>query len=122
MDAAGDLYGATDAGGINGLGNAWQLTPSGSYTDLHDFGGTLPNGNLDGVNPIGGVVVDATGNLYGTAQQGGAFNSGCAWKLTPSGTYSDLWDFGNTLPNGNPDGGYPFGPIALDAAGNLYGT
>ena len=64
--------------------------------------------------------MDATGNLYGTTLSGGRFERGNVFKLTRTGdswAYSSLYDF-----TGGSDGGSPYGGVALDAAGNLYGT
>ncbi len=86
MDAAGNLYGTTLQGGSAGLGSVFRLTLSdGTWirTDLYDF-----TGGSDGSAPAGGVVLDANGNLYGTASQGGTgpnCPSGCGvvWEITP---------------------------------------
>ncbi len=90
MDAAGDLYGATVGEGAFALGSVFKLTPTGgswTYTDLHDF-----TGLEDGANPIGGLTLDADGNLYGTALHGGSqegeicmLYGGCGvvWEITP---------------------------------------
>lgn len=81
MDATGNLYGSTYGGGINGLGAVFKLTLSGGswlYTSLHDFGG-----QNDGEFPVGNVLLDSHGNIYGTAVFGGLFNWGTAWEITP---------------------------------------
>jgi uncharacterized repeat protein (TIGR03803 family) len=78
MDRSGNLYGTSLQDG-NGFGNIFRLTFSGGswvYTDLHDFDG------VDGANPHGNIVIDANGNLYGTAVAGGLGN-GVVWELTP---------------------------------------
>ena len=88
MDPAGNLYGTTQYGGANGAGNVFELTPSGGswvYTDLHDFtyGG-------DGGVPKGSLILDSSGNLYGTTFGGGAnpcsggYGCGVVFELTPS--------------------------------------
>jgi len=87
-DSAGNLYNATQDGGAFNYGQIFQLTPSGGnwiYTDLHDF-----TGGSDGGNPIGGVIVDSSGNVYGTAWFGGAnlcgggsYSCGTVWEITP---------------------------------------
>ena len=80
MDAAGNLYGTTVNGGSHGFGNVFKLTPSGGswvYTDLYDF-----TGSSDGGEPLSNVVMDANGNLYGTASTGGSDN-GVVWEITP---------------------------------------
>jgi hypothetical protein len=59
-----------------------QLTPSGSgwtETDLVDFGG----GKNDGQFPYGSVVLDASGNIYGTTLEGGSQGRGNVWEITP---------------------------------------
>ena len=81
LDGAGDLYGTTYSGGADGLGSVFKLTPSNGswiYTSLHDF----TNGN-DGAHPYSNVVLDANGNLYGTASQGGENADGVVWEITP---------------------------------------
>jgi len=101
-----------------------------TYQDIHDFGGQIPyvNGTkgADGINPYAGVTFDTNGNLYGTAWEGGNLTGGMVWKITPSGAYIDIHDFGGTITNasGNsgPDGGFPVGGVTIDSAGNLYGT
>jgi len=81
MDAAGNLYGTTNLDGAHGQGNIFKLTNSGgnwSYTSLHDF-----TGGSDGGKPYGQVTLDANGNIYGTAANGGATGNGVVWKITP---------------------------------------
>ena len=83
MDAAGNLYGTTqgDDGTNNPWGNVFKLTPSDGrwvYTDLHDF-----TGGSDGGTPHSSVLIDSSGNLYGTASAGGANNDGVVWEITP---------------------------------------
>ena len=85
MDSAGNLYGTTQGDGAYGLGSVFKLSLRGSgwiYTSLHDF-----TGGDDGANPVSNVVFDASGNLYGTAANGGnnACSLGCGvvWEITP---------------------------------------
>jgi len=80
MDAAGNLYGTTTEGASHSFGNVFKLTPSNGgwiYTDLYDF-----TGSSDGGYPYSSVVMDANGNVYGTASIGGAGN-GVIWEITP---------------------------------------
>jgi len=119
FDAAGNLYGTTAYGGSSLFGIVFKLTPNpdGSWTEsvLHSF-----VGGLDGESPVAGLILDAAGNLYGTASGAGVSGHGVVFKLTPnldgSWTESELHSF-----TGAADGGYPNGLI-FDAAGNLYGT
>ena len=87
MDAAGNLYGTTyEDNGVNYKGFVFKLTPSGggwTYTDLHDFCSEGGSGCTDGENPIGGVALDASGNLYGTAYGAGKYGGGVVWEITP---------------------------------------
>ena len=120
FDAAGNLYGTTvSCGGYLG-GTVFKLTPavSGNWSEtvLYSF---CSGGN--GPEPSSGLVFDAAGNLYGTTNVGGAYESGSVFELTPTtgGTWTEttLHSFGN-----GTDGAYPFGGLIFDAAGNLYGT
>ena len=83
-DAEGNLYGTTNQGGASGEGTVFMLDKAGNETVLHTFTGT----GGDGAYPFDGLVRDARGNLYGTANSGGAngcFGSGCGivFMLTP---------------------------------------
>ncbi len=89
MDAPGDLYGTTLHDGANGYGSVFKLSPSSDgwiYTVLHDF-----TGGADGGYPASNVVLDANGNLYGTALCGGdnsctlgSSGDGVVWMITPN--------------------------------------
>jgi uncharacterized repeat protein (TIGR03803 family) len=122
FDALGNLYGTTTRGGANNCGVAFELMPSadGSWTEqvLHSFSGTGP----DGCFLRGGLIMDASGNLYGTTMVNGANGFGTAFELTPdsggSWTEQVLHSFGNTTK----DGSEPAAGLSFDAAGNLYGT
>jgi uncharacterized repeat protein (TIGR03803 family) len=124
FDAAGNLYGTTSVGGTYGAGTVFELTPteSGEWAEkiLYSFGSYVN----DGTNPYAGVTLDAAGNLYGTAHQGGDTVEhlwGIVFELTPAagGTWTEtvLHNF-----ESGTDGAYPLGALVLDAAGNLYGT
>jgi hypothetical protein len=88
MDAAGDLYGTRAFGGQFGYGNVFKLTPADGgwvYTDLHDFTG----GSDGGYPENAGVVLDSSGNVFGTASLGGdrslchQVGCGTVWEITP---------------------------------------
>ena len=85
MDSAGNLYGTALNAGAFGYGSIFKLTPSAggwTYTSLHDFcAGGFPC--ADGEEPRSNVVMDAAGNLYGTASTGGANNQGVIWQIAP---------------------------------------
>ena len=76
----------------------------------------------DGTDPTAGLIFDTSGNLYGTTYDGGAYDYGTVFELTP--TAGGRWTE-KTLHNFNDDGRDGFGVLAgltIDAAGNLYGT
>jgi uncharacterized repeat protein (TIGR03803 family) len=122
FDKAGNLYGTTRIGGAYNDGAVFELVPKagGGWSEklLHSFN---PNGK-DGVNPYGGVVVDPSGNLYGTTYFGGTYGFGTAYELVhqPSGAWVEkiLHNFNDT----GTEGEYPAAGLVFDAVGNLYGT
>jgi hypothetical protein len=144
FDAAGNLYGAGIAGGKNcpwstifpGCGAIFELSPPAdeSYSDdsrsgkwkithLHAF-----SGGYDGAFPVGPLVFDAAGNIYGATAGGGstacgqAHGCGNVFKMNPitggGWNLSRLWAF----PGQADDGNGPEAGVILDAAGNLYGS
>ena len=113
MDQAGTLYGTTNNGGSDcDCGTVFKLTPTGKQTALHVF-----TGGSDGGNAKSRLVMDATGNLYGTAVSGGG-DCGCGvvFRMTPKGAEKVLHTFDGT------DGGYPAAGMIAGAAGTFYGT
>jgi uncharacterized repeat protein (TIGR03803 family) len=123
----GVLYGDTVYGGSTcatiGCGTVFELVPKGAgYLEhvLYAFA----YGN-DGGNPIGGLLIDKSGGLYGTTSRGGgstACTNGCGtvFKLTPSGSgfaETVLYHF-----QGGSDGATPDGTLIADGKGSLYGT
>lgn len=126
MDSQGNLYGTTIAGGTNGTGAVFRLSPNGlgGYTEtvLYSFGSdTSGDGNV----PYAGLILDTQGNLYGTTTIGGANNTGAVFRLSPNGLggYAEvvLYSFGATSSG---DGNRPWkdGNLIEDAQGDLYGT
>jgi len=120
IDAVGNLYGTTESAGASGYGMVFELVnSSGTYVEkvLYSFGGTA----TDGAYPVAALLMDASGNLYGTTSQGGAYGKGTVFQLVnSSGTYMEkvLYSFGGTAVDGND----PIASLLLDASGNLYGT
>ncbi|HUY94174.1 MAG TPA: choice-of-anchor tandem repeat GloVer-containing protein [Terracidiphilus sp.] len=117
IDAQGNLYGASQSGGENGWGAVFELVDNGgTYTEqvlLYSF-----TGGDDGADPIGGVVMDRSGNLFGAAQ-GAANQDGVVWELVNNnGTYA----FKVLHAFGGSDGEDPQASLAMDASGNLFGT
>ena len=112
LDAAGNLYGTTSAGGVSKLGTVFKLDTSGNETLLYSF-----TGGSDGATPNAGLVLDPTGNLYGTTTLGGAANLGTVFKLDTAGTETVLYSF-----TGGTDGATPRAGLVLDPSGIPYGT
>jgi uncharacterized repeat protein (TIGR03803 family) len=119
FDQAGNLHGTTYEGGVGKFGTVFQLTCGvGGCTNnvLHSF----TNGG-DGGSPVGGLILDQSGNLYGAGSDGGTGGDGTVFELSPSGdswTFAVLYNF--TSPLGGQCG--PRAGLVMDAAGNLYGT
>jgi len=118
FDSSGNLYGVLHSGGQNQFGAVYELSPSGSnWTEqtLYSFVQFI-----SGINPVGGLLIDPSGNLYGTTSTGGSNDGGgIVFEFTPA---SGGWTF-NTIYNLSACG--PCGPqdkLVMDAAGNLYGT
>lgn len=137
FDHSGNIFGATASGGIGssscgpGCGTVFKLappsTPGGAWTErlLHKFGtGT------DGTVPMGGVLMDSSGALYGATYDGGdsavcTFRNGCGtvYKLAKPATSGGTWD--ETLLysfGGDSDGLVPNGGLLFDSNWNIYGT
>jgi len=114
MDRAGNLYGTGQTGGANGQGTVFKVSPSGAETLLYTFGSQ----SGDGSYPFAGLVLDETGNLYGTTYSGGANGGGTVFKLAPTGTETVLYSFGSR----SGDGSNPYAGLVFDNNGNLYGA
>ncbi|HYW76133.1 MAG TPA: choice-of-anchor tandem repeat GloVer-containing protein [Gammaproteobacteria bacterium] len=115
LDSAGNLYGTTSGGGEFGVGTVYEISPSGTETVLYSFGSS---GN-DGADPQAGLVMDGSGNLYGTTYRGGKFSDGTVFEISSAGTETVLYSFGSSATDGrNPAPGR----LTMDTNGNLYGT
>lgn len=123
FDGTGNLYGTTAEGGAHNGGTVFELTPKagGGWTEkvLHAFN---YNNGSDGTNPYVSLIFDAVGNLYGTTYNGGSYNHGTVFELTPKAgggwTETVLYNFN---PNGI-DGTNPYASLIFDGTGNLYST
>ena len=125
LDAAGNLYGTTVAGGFGGLcagdgcGVVFELSPSGgswNLTPLYQF-----TGLNDGFGPGSPLIFDGAGNLYGTAPDSGKFGNGVVFALSPT---NEGWQYKVIHAfTGKKDGALgSLGALVFDAVGNLYGT
>ena len=141
FDSAGNLYGATTYGGANDCpgitqcGVVFQLQPpvhkGGAWTEhvLYVFKGVNSN---DGDAPVGGVIFDQSGNLYGTTAYGGTgkcqlfggrVGCGTVYKLVPPKQKNGAWteQVVYSFQSGK-DGYFAWGDLTFDGAGNLYGA
>lgn len=135
MDAQGNLYGASESGGTSlcdmgggtfgGCGTVFEVSPGqNGWTErvIHEFNGAK------GALPFSSVIFDAQGNLYGTTYEGGTSygkvwpSYGIAYKLTPNTNGGWVEKVLHNFTFNGRDGYYPFGNVALDGAGHLYGS
>ncbi len=115
FDAAGNRYGTTEQGAY-GSGVVYEIA-KGSASVHTLFAFNVSNNVPNGGNPLGGVIFDASGNLYGTTYSAGAHGDGTIFKIkNGSNTLSTLASFNGT------NGANPAAGLTIDAAGNLYGT
>lgn len=115
IDPAGDLFGTVNNGGTHNNGFVWELAAGSSTpTTLASF-----NYSTTGDAPAPGydLVMDSSGNLYGTMQSGPAQSGGDVWELPKgSGAISVLASFSQSVTNDAVNG------LTIDSSGNLYGT
>lgn len=111
LDANGTIFGTTFAGGAEESGTIFRITSDGTFAQLHSFVYAT-----EGTQIWSGLVGDAKGNLYGTANYGGPSFGGTVFKLSANGKLSVLHAF-----TGNSDGERPQGTLVRDAKGNLFG-
>jgi len=118
IDKSANIYGTTGSGGFYSYGTVFKLAPSnGSWTESTLYNLTLEYGYPQQAY---GVVAGADGALYGNATSGGVYQLGTVYKLTASTPYwkrTVLHTF-----SGNNEGAVPYGTLAIDRFGNLYGT
>ncbi len=110
-DAGGNLYGTTEQGGTNDAGTVFRIASDGTESVLYSF-----TGGADGADPSCGLVLDAAGNVYGTAPLSEADGDGTVFELRTDGTLTVLHAFAGR------DGANPAAGLIADAKGNLYGT
>ena len=119
FDRAGNIYGTTYYGGANGIGSVYQLSPQpiGEWNEnvLYSF-----QEGSDGNSPIGNLVADRVGDLYGTTSEG-AMGSGAIFKLSPSGNGQWIETVVHVF-QGPPDGAFPYNGMVVDRFGNFYGA
>jgi uncharacterized repeat protein (TIGR03803 family) len=110
-DSAGNFYGTTLLGGPSDDGVVFKYHAGDqNITVLHSFSGA------DGMTPLGALILDSSGNIYGTTGGGGASEDGVVFELDPTGNETVLHSFNYS------DGWQPLGSLTRDSAGDLYGT
>jgi uncharacterized repeat protein (TIGR03803 family) len=121
VDVGGNAYGTAWAGGPNGSGTIFKLTPTGpgwKQTTLYDF----PN-CAEGCGPTTTLALDKAGSLYGSGAGGnpdcGSYSCGTIFKLTPQ--TNGQWKYSVIHKFVGKDGAFPYGVI-VDDKGNVFGT
>jgi uncharacterized repeat protein (TIGR03803 family) len=124
----GNFYGTTSAGGANGFGTVFKVTPAGIETVLHSFGASPSDGRNLFPPPFESLIQASDGNFYGMTPGGGAntcpagsplTNScGTVFEITPAGVETILYSFGASAS----DGSNPEGNLVQASDGNFYGV
>ena len=120
----GNFYGTTESGGAYGVGTVFMVTAAGVETVLHSFTGSENSEtsvSTDGAGPMAALIQGKDGNFYGTTVEGGEYESGTVFKITPAGLETVLHSFGGTSSGGITDGAMPDGLIQT-TNGELFGT
>jgi uncharacterized repeat protein (TIGR03803 family) len=116
FDQLGNIYGTAEGGGNNDGGLVYELVESQNWAESVLY---VADGTYSGQNPLGGVVLDDAGNLYGTNSTGQAGTEGAVYRLSPSGSgyiEQTLQVFSGS------NGATPKAGLIFDQSGNLYGT
>ena len=116
MDTKGNLYGTTTVGGAHGQGTVFEIAHNGSEKLLYSFDDSNAN---DGADPYAPLIMDSSGNLYGTTKVGGAHGQGTAFELASDGSENLLYSFNDNNAN---DGADPYSGLIMDGRGDFYGT
>jgi uncharacterized repeat protein (TIGR03803 family) len=125
-DRAGYLYGTTQQGGssrtcTHGCGTVFKLTPPPpGKTGWTETVLTIFNGKK-GKFPLGALLADSAGNLYGMTQYGGRSGHGTVFKLTPPASGQTAWTEAVLTAFTGRNGAFPEASLIVDGAGNLYG-
>jgi uncharacterized repeat protein (TIGR03803 family) len=118
----GNFYGTalSVVGNSNTGGAIFRMSSSGVVTVLYPFpkvNNVYPSGNI----PQGGLTQGNDGNFYGTTTRGGSNDGGTAFRITPAGQFTTLFNFDGLVTSGT-NGSQPIAPLTLGSDGNLYGS
>ena len=116
-DSAGNFYGTTVLGGSSNRGVIFKLDPQGNDTTLYTF-----TGGTDGGFPIGRVISDTAGNLYGVTSLGGDATCSCGtvYELKTDGTLTVLHAFKGGTDGSQNEGQPELGLVEI--GGDFYGS
>jgi uncharacterized repeat protein (TIGR03803 family) len=115
----GNLYGTTTTNGAHDSGTVFQITTGGKLTTLYNF--CSQSGCTDGMYPVG-LVQATNGDFYGTTAEGGTYDAGTVFKITPSGTLTTLHSFCTEGGSSCTDGSEPAAGLVQATNGDFYGT
>jgi uncharacterized repeat protein (TIGR03803 family) len=115
MDSAGNIYGVSDT-------TAFKLSPDGNGSWTPTVLHTFPGAPKDGAGPVGSLVFDKYGNLYGTTWGGGRYSFGTVYELVAGKKGKWAERVLHSFKNAPKDGGLPGAGIIFDQVGNIYGT
>jgi uncharacterized repeat protein (TIGR03803 family) len=116
-DVDGNFYGTTQLGGASGRGIVYKLDSNAQHTTLYSF-----TGGADGGIPIGRVIRDHAGNLYGVTSLGGdpTCSCGTVFQLKPNGTLVVLHNFKGGTDGAQNEAQPELGLVSI--GGNFYGS
>ncbi|MGH7045365.1 MAG: choice-of-anchor tandem repeat GloVer-containing protein [Stellaceae bacterium] len=119
-DTHGNLFGATVAGGTSNNGTVFEIRKDPKFGFLVPITLVSFSGS-DGAQPVGSLIADANGNLFGTTAAGGINNNGTVFEIVNTANGYATTPALLAAFHG-PDGSAPEGGLILDANGNLFGT
>lgn len=121
VDAAGDLFGTTAAGGVYGDGVVFEtVDTSGVYASTPNLLTSFDAPGSDGTFAEAGLMIDAAGDLFGEMAPGGLYGAGTVYEEVKEndGKYRS-----KTLVNfSGAHGQFPYGGLIADSTGDLFGT
>jgi uncharacterized repeat protein (TIGR03803 family) len=122
VDADGNFYGTTVAGGADGAGTVFELVSDGTGGFTEQVLYSFSNNGVDGVTPWSTLFMDSEGNLWGTTSAGGAYRCGTVFELTPQldSTWSET--IIHNFAHNSSDGCRPLAGVTLDWMGVWWGA